>query len=191
MSGALGRARAVLSLGAALLRAHGIPARVIAGYPTWSGPLQTHYVVEYWLPGLGWRVMESTLCRDDRPSWEQIEVAVVHPDDERKETAGSRKCAAGGVPFLSLTEYGGPGAGSNAWMVGDMPDRPGCDHRAVQLAILEAPAIEWTNARARLAERWRSLTRAAVDDPGQVADLAAPEGLGEAKSLAELIAAIE
>ena len=82
------------NLGAALLRAHGIPARIIAGYPTWSGPLQTHYVVEYWLPKGGWRLLESTMCKDDRPGWEQIEVAMVRPEDEAKERAGRRFNAA-------------------------------------------------------------------------------------------------
>ena len=47
------------NLGAALLRAQGIPARIVAGYPTWCGALQTHYVVEYWLPQGGWRLLES------------------------------------------------------------------------------------------------------------------------------------
>jgi hypothetical protein len=140
--------------------------------------------VEYWLAGLGWRVMESTLCRDDRPGWEQIEVALVHPEDEEKGTAGRRKCAAGGVPYLSLTEY--PDA-SRAWMAGDMPQKPHCDHRALTLAVLDAPAGEWAEARTRLSGRWRRLTGAAVSDPDRVADLAAPEGLGEAKDLARLI----
>ena len=34
------------NLVAALLRACDVPARVLSGYPSWSGPLQTHYIVE-------------------------------------------------------------------------------------------------------------------------------------------------
>jgi hypothetical protein len=35
---------------AALLRACNIPARVVAGYPSWTGPLQAHYIVEAYVP---------------------------------------------------------------------------------------------------------------------------------------------
>src|SRR5262249_1648568 len=42
------------NLVAALLRAGGVPARILSGYPVWSGPLQTHYIVEAYVPGYGW-----------------------------------------------------------------------------------------------------------------------------------------
>ena len=49
------------NLVAALLRANHIPARILAGYPTWGGPLQTHYIVEAYVPDYGWYPIESTI----------------------------------------------------------------------------------------------------------------------------------
>src|SRR5262249_38299968 len=51
------------NLTAALLRANGIPARILSGYPTWFGPLQTHYMVEAWMPGYGWSPPQATRRR--------------------------------------------------------------------------------------------------------------------------------
>ncbi len=147
------------NLAAALLRALGIPARIVAGYPTWCGPLQTHYVVEYWLPRGGWRLLESTRCLDDRPGWEQIEVSVVLPENEREDRAKARPGAAGGVPRLTLTEYPDydDPAKVPAWLAGAMPGRPGCDHRAVRIARYEAEPRAWKAAAAALSARWRKL----------------------------------
>jgi hypothetical protein len=177
------------NLGAALLRANGIPARVIAGYPTWSGPLQTHYVVEYWLPEGGWRLMESTMCRDDRPGWEQIEVAMVRPEDEAKEWAGRRVSAAGGVPWLSLTEYPDARAKSFATvrLVGDMPDKTNCDHRAVLTRVLPGSEADYRKAAAVLAARWKRLTDAAVKTPAAGRALRARDGVREAETLGALL----
>jgi len=182
------------NLGAALLRAHGIPARIIAGYPTWSGPLQTHYVVEYWLPKGGWRLMESTMCKDDRPGWEQIEVAMVSPEDEAKERAGRRFSAAGGVPWLSLTEY--PDAKGKLTgtvrLMGDMPDRMYCDHRAVTVAVFDGPkGGDWAKAAAKLAARWRTRVEKAVKDPAATAGLAPCPGTDEAKTLESLLTILD
>jgi len=177
------------NLGAALLRANGIPARIIAGYPTWSGPLQTHYVVEYWLPDGGWRLLESTLCRDDRPGWEQIEVAMVRPGDEAEDRAGRRVSAAGGVPYLSLTEY--PDAKGKPFalvrLIGDMPERKYSDHRAVAVIVLEASDAEWAAAAKTLSARWTALTQAAVEKPAAIAGLAPRPGTTDAKSLPDLL----
>lgn len=176
------------NLGAALLRANGIPARIIAGYPTWSGPLQTHYVVEYWLPQGGWRLMESTLCRDDRPGWEQIEVAMVLPNDEEEKWAGRRCGAAGGVPYRSLTEYpDAKGLSVPAYLVGDMPGKPGCDHRAVTVKVYPADDEGWARAERSLGARWRKRTDAAVKDSGTIGDLAPKKTAASAKSLTELM----
>jgi len=181
------------NLGAALLRANGIPARIIAGYPTWSGPLQTHYVVEYWLPKGGWRLMESTLCRDDRPGWEQIEVAMVRPEDEAEETAGRRVSAAGGVPWLSLTEY--PDQRGKAYgpvrLLGDMPNKKYCDHRAVVVAVFKASDDAWAAAAKSLSSRWREMTKQATRTPDSATRMSPKPGVRESTSLAELRAALE
>ncbi|MEN8151843.1 MAG: transglutaminase-like domain-containing protein, partial [Planctomycetota bacterium] len=182
------------NLGAALFRAHGIPARIIAGYPTWSGPLQTHYVVEYWLPKGGWRLMESTMCRDDRPGWEQIEVAMVRIEDEAKAVAGRRFSAAGGVPWLSLTEY--PDARGKPFgpvrLMGDMPDKRACDHRAVVVAVFPERSDEvWAEAAAKLAARWRARTAKAATSSSTVKGLAPRPGTEEAGNLEALLSALE
>ena len=56
------------SAGTVLLRAAGIPARYVTGYlftalenePTEVTGNQAHAWVEYWLPGVGWQVLETT-----------------------------------------------------------------------------------------------------------------------------------
>jgi hypothetical protein len=182
------------NLGAALLRAHGIPARIVAGYPTWSGPLQTHYVVEYWLPKVGWRVMESTRCTDDRPGWEQIQVAMVLPGDEAEAKAGLRAGAAAGVPWLSLTEYPDAAKGTpvSVWLVGDLAGRAvGCDHQARTVAVFEAEDARWAEARKRLSARWKDRTEAVLENPEKIEELAPPEGLAESRTLEALLQVLE
>ncbi|MHC5036113.1 MAG: transglutaminase-like domain-containing protein [Planctomycetota bacterium] len=178
------------NLGAALLRALGIPARVIAGYPTWSGPLQTHYVVEYWLPKGGWRLMESTRCLDDRPGYEQIEVAMVLPEDESEAKAKGRVAAAGAVPYLSLTEYPEAKGRESPWLVGNIPNRPGSDHQAVQIAIFEAAPEVWETAVKQLKARWRALTGEAVKTAAAFQKLAPVTGLDSVKTLPALLKAL-
>jgi hypothetical protein len=180
------------NLAAALFRAVGIPARVIAGYPTWSGPLQTHYVVEYWLPGAGWRLMESSLCRDDRPGAEQIEVAMVLPVDEAMGKAGMRPGAAGGVPFLSLTEYPDPlkDGAITVWLGGAMPGQPGCDHRATAVRAIAAEPGEWKAAADRLSKRWLALFGDAAEPAPDAAKLAGPKDLASASTLDAILKAM-
>lgn len=177
------------NLGAALLRANGIPARIIAGYPTWSGALQTHYVVEYWLPEIGWRVMETSLQKDDRPAYEQIEVAMVLPSDEYEERASARSGAFGGVPYLTLDEYPDVEnwAEYGVRIIGDMPGQPNCDHRARLLALFDPKSEDWTEALELLAQRWRVLIRDAVDSPDKVDGLLPSPGLGVTQSLEDLV----
>jgi len=190
----IGSCTSCANLGAALLRSllrsHGIPARIIAGYPTWSGPLQTHYVVEYWLPGIGWRVMETSRCLDDRPGYEQIEVALVRPEDESEERAGWRSSIAGGVPYLSLTEYhqNRDIQSMTIRLRGDMPDKPGCNHQAVSVASFEAEPELWRQAREVLSARWSKSTSKAVES-GDLTGLEPSEDLGLVKSLGELLEA--
>lgn len=70
------------NLCAALLRAHGIPARTQAHLPTWSGPLYEHWLVEYWHPGAGWTWVESTLGKMRPQPWTLVVLNVANPDDE-------------------------------------------------------------------------------------------------------------
>jgi transglutaminase-like putative cysteine protease len=118
------------NLVSALLRAEGIPARILAGYPTWYGPLQTHYIVEYWTRAGGWTAVESSRGEAPTQPFRQIEVSLVTPDDEnrsfRSET-GSGGMAADGVPYGSLLESNLP---RGVMPVGIADAEKFCDHEA-------------------------------------------------------------
>src|SRR6185295_3057054 len=116
------------NLVAALLRASGVPARVLAGYPLWSGPLQTHYIVEAYVPRYGWYPVESTLGRASWPNCQQINVSIVPIEHEAESLAGRRACAAGAVPFMTLTEYG-----AESWIAFERTLKRYCDHEARQV----------------------------------------------------------
>ncbi|MEA1992814.1 MAG: transglutaminase domain-containing protein [Euryarchaeota archaeon] len=92
------------NLAAALLRANGIPTRILAVYPTWSSDLQTHYIVEFYVPGYGWVWYESTLNKIPWDSYGDIVVAAVSSEDENRSAKGERWTGGSGVPWLSLTE---------------------------------------------------------------------------------------
>ena len=100
----LGSCTSNANLVAALLRGCNIPARVVAGYPSWTGPLQTHYIVEAWMPQFGWYPIEATMLKSPWPNEYQVNVAVVPPKYESEELANWRPLNAAGVPYLSLTE---------------------------------------------------------------------------------------
>ena len=87
---------------AAMLRALGVPARLLACYPTYAGrPYDTHYIVEaYCGEKAGWKPVD--------PSWVSTSgpfVAISSVEDENM--GGRRIAAAAGVPYLSLTETSG------------------------------------------------------------------------------------
>lgn len=87
---------------AAMLRSLGIPARLLACYPTYAGrPYDTHYIVEaYCGEKAGWKPVD--------PSWVSTSgpfVAIRSVEDEN--LGGRRIAAAAGVPYLSLTETSG------------------------------------------------------------------------------------
>ena len=59
------------NLAAALLRAHGVPARTVSHMPLWSAePLYEHWLTEFWQPVKGWVPLDATIgCWDpDRRS---------------------------------------------------------------------------------------------------------------------------
>jgi Transglutaminase-like superfamily len=140
------------NLFAALLRASGVPARFVAGYPNWSGPLQTHALVEVWVPGWGWYPVESTWLRENWPPFGQIQVSVVPPEHETHELSRRRWVIAGGVPYLSLTESNSIRDDMRAnGLLGDH-----CDHHAYYLKNF-SPDVEpatWQAALAAGQARW-------------------------------------
>jgi len=102
-----GECTSAANLAAALLRAAGIPGRVLANYPNWNTPFQTHYFVEAYVPGYGWARGESIMNRFPVQSYENVIVSVVYPQDEncsfRTENIVTGSGAVG-CPWLSMTE---------------------------------------------------------------------------------------
>jgi len=140
------------NLVAALLRANHIPARILAGYPAWSGPLQTHYIVEAYVPDYGWYPIESTMLQAPWPPSQQIEVSIIPPEYE--DRSQPRNSAAGGVPYLSLTEN--PGFDNSFIALGAADASRNCDHVAKSLRPFpeDSPATEWELAIDRAKARW-------------------------------------
>jgi len=142
------------NLVAALLRASNVPARVVAGYPSWSGPLQTHYIVEAYIPEFGWYPIESTMCRSPWPNKNQVNVSIVPPEYESRELAGQRPGVAGGVPYLSRTEIAG--GNGQYFTVGTIPDHPGCDHQCRFIGKISGNEAELGRAADWSSDRWKS-----------------------------------
>jgi hypothetical protein len=141
------------NLVAALLRASNIPARVVAGYPSWTGPLQTHYIVEAYVPKFGWYPIESTMCRSPWPNEYEINVAIVPPQYESQELAGGRPQAAAGVPYLSLTEM--PGAPSGVIVRGTIDPARNCDHQCKMVRKFPTGDGSWKAVLAAASSRWQ------------------------------------
>jgi transglutaminase-like putative cysteine protease len=72
------------NLAAALLRAHGIPARTLSHLPAWAPKLYEHWLVEYWHPDMGWVWAESTLNIFRPQPWTLVVLNVANPEDENK-----------------------------------------------------------------------------------------------------------
>lgn len=141
------------NLMAALLRASHIPARVVAGYPSWSGPLQTHYIVEAYVPKFGWYPIEPTMGRSPWPNEYQVNVAVIPPKYETEALADWRPLAAGGVPFLSLTEM--PDGPSNIICRGTIDRAQNCDHHCRMIRKFPTEDTQWDVVLDAARSRWR------------------------------------
>jgi hypothetical protein len=138
---------------AALLRACNIPARVVAGYPSWSGPLQTHYIVEAYVPQFGWYPIEPSLLKAPWPNEYQVNVAIVPPKYETKERAGVRPQAAPGVPYLSLTEMSD--APSGITMRGTIDANRSCDHQCKMIRKFPTDDTQWASVLDAANARWQ------------------------------------
>lgn len=139
------------NLVAALLRGSGIPARILAGYPLWSGPLQTHYIVEAWVPGYGWYPVESTMGHAGWPNHQQINVSIVPIEHEHEAKAKQRGQAAGAVPYMTLTERPDDDKGL-VYSVGTLGKY--CDHEARMHRALNGTSAEWNTAFDAATPRW-------------------------------------
>lgn len=69
--------------GAALLRAEGVPTRVLLNMPTWtSTAYDQHWIIQYWVPGYRWVRMETTMGLDMKTPQDEIVSMVCAPEDE-------------------------------------------------------------------------------------------------------------
>jgi hypothetical protein len=68
------------NLAAALFRANGIPCRVLA--VSSISQLQTHYIVEFYVPDYGWVWMESTMGIMPYQPTDAVLLRIVYPEDE-------------------------------------------------------------------------------------------------------------
>ncbi|MBU0497188.1 MAG: transglutaminase-like domain-containing protein [Candidatus Thermoplasmatota archaeon] len=70
-------------LACALFRANTIPARVILALgdqPFWT---QMHYIMEYYVPGYGWVIIDTTRAHNLHQPYRQIILRICHPEDEQ------------------------------------------------------------------------------------------------------------
>src|SRR5262249_43745699 len=122
------------------------------------------------------------MCRSPWQPYQQIEVSIVPPEHEDKSQR--RPCAAGGVPYLSLTEI--PDGG--AWDVGSVPERQYCDHVAAMFRALPTAdaSADWIAASDAARARWTAwLASAKLDDKGRLATALQPDDV-KATTAAEL-----
>ncbi|RYG34734.1 hypothetical protein EON81_14760 [bacterium] len=143
---------------AALLRANNVPARILAGYPTWSErPLQTHYIVEAYVPTYGWYPLESTLGTAGWPCSEMPIVSIVPVEYENKGIR--RPGIAPGVPYLTLNE-----ASEGVVNIGTLTGTYS-DHVAKTLGMAKLPEGGFVQKQARweawlteVAQGWKDLS---------------------------------
>jgi len=160
---------------------------VLSGYPVWSGPLQTHYIVEIWLPETGWYSVESTMLKHPWPQSQQLAVSLIYPEDE--DGSAGRSCAADGVPYLSLTEA--PGSDGRFTMKGVIPGREWCDHEAAPVREFAKDDAAWNDVLALARRHWDAWLAQGVEGPLSSDAIASSRPLGQAESLTELLDQME
>jgi transglutaminase-like putative cysteine protease len=140
------------NLAAALLRANGIPARVLGGYPSWaSGPMQCHFIVEAFVPGYGWFPLEPTQGRAPvRPS-DQVQVSIVPPEYEDLR-AVDRTSGVPGLLYLSISETLGDARAF--WVFGALDRELGAAVAVTQPQRYARDASEWEQAFRAARARW-------------------------------------
>ena len=181
---ARGSCTSCANLVAAMLRASNVPARILAGYPSWSGPLQTHYLVEAYVPDYGWYPIESTRCHSPWPNMYQVNVAVIPTEYESQSLADRRSNAAGGVPYLSLTES--PGNDGQFVRRGTLIRGRSCDHQCEQLRQYTADREEWDATMQWARSRWQKWVDSSPRSATGVLSYSVPAKEIQAKSLEEL-----
>ena len=94
------------NLCAALLRAHGIPARTVSHMPTWAtGKFYQHWLTEYWTDEGNWAMVEPTIGVKHPARNTVIVLAISSPADENLAFDPQHiKSSMPGSPYLSLAE---------------------------------------------------------------------------------------
>jgi transglutaminase-like putative cysteine protease len=69
-------------LACALFRANKIPARVILTLGDQQFWTQMHYIMEYYVPGYGWVIMDTTRAHTPHQPYRQVILRICHPEDE-------------------------------------------------------------------------------------------------------------
>jgi hypothetical protein len=175
------------NLVAALFRASGVPARVLAVYPTNGQPLQTHYIVEYFLPGYGWVWAESSMAQTPWEPYEEVVVNVVYPSDE-DQSFGEPRWAAKGVPYLSLTELLSDDHERLEVKLNNVEAESYCDHVAEPvMEFREEEPAAWAEAFALTQQVWAVYLAAKTQGREVPEALAAQKVAAESKTLAEYI----
>jgi len=139
------------NLGAALLRAGGVPARTISHLPTWAygSPLYEHWLIEYWHPGAGWVRLETTQGEVmPRASTFAVLATASVSDEKLTGKAGQLGWILPGAAWMSGIQGSGslqPGAateeeGSANWC---RPER----RLAVSPDLFNAAKAPWPNVR--------------------------------------------
>ncbi|HNT16967.1 MAG TPA: transglutaminase family protein [Acidobacteriota bacterium] len=137
---------------AAILRACGIPARILSGYFNDAVPLQTHYWVQAYIPGSGWIQAMEVAYPGTSHEFSNIYVSVVFPEYEDL-AKGRFPNVADGVPYLSLNES--PGCDGTFSFIGDLSSGF-CDHSAAQCLsyISETSNTGWNRVMKNARKNW-------------------------------------
>ena len=93
-------------LAAALLRANGIPARVLLVLPL------THYIVEYYAHPYGWIRLESSMGIHPNPTQNNLVLFHAHPEDET-----SSSVVNGQHPYFGVIAYWGVSDANVSWRI--------------------------------------------------------------------------
>jgi hypothetical protein len=165
----MGSCTGYANLGAALGRAVGVPSRVVAGYPAWYSPLQTHYIDEFYLEGRGWVRYEPQSTQPGVPQHYMTVVSVVHPEQEGKEAVSTDRWSAMGVPWMTLTEYDGD---LRYYYSNDLFEVcPECDHGAFGVFNVGLEHLARLDALAEAGKtRWESFVAADPSELGEWMD---------------------
>lgn len=169
------------NLAAALLRANGIPARTLGGYPTWSQPAQCHFIVEAYVPGYGWFPMDPSRGHAPvRPS-DQIEASIV-PTEYEDQRAVTRTLGVRGLPYLSLIEVIGDEGSMQQRAALDPEGGGAVTVNQVQSYPRQAP--DWERAFRQARELWSAwlTSKPALDTTGTLRTTLDADSVAAARS---------